>query len=246
MNAGKFKVFAKILIITGSLLALANAPANAELLIGISFPSQGGGDNDVVGFDSSDPQIDESLLTLPKLHLQDSSWYGTENRTIPSTLYWCETTITFELSSKYIEYFTGSSPSYSYWPGSAGSDLEESYSTTLDAPSLTVPRELLSAHISLDFSGKERPNSSAASNSSTSGSAYNALQPVTGILKVTLNQDTLQLDWPADHIGWVLQTQTNPGINSQWLSIPGSSLTNRLDQPLDRANPSVFFRLIAP
>jgi len=65
-------------------------------------------------------------------------------------------------------------------------------------------------------------------------------------LTVTLNQNTLKLDWPADHIGWLLQTQTNPGINSQWFPIPGSSATNHLDLTLDRANTSVFFRLVAP
>jgi len=37
------------------LFAAANISAKAELLVGISFPSQGGGDNDVVGFDSSSP-----------------------------------------------------------------------------------------------------------------------------------------------------------------------------------------------
>jgi hypothetical protein len=35
--------------------ALASISAKAELLVGISFPSLGAGDNDVVGFDSSNP-----------------------------------------------------------------------------------------------------------------------------------------------------------------------------------------------
>jgi hypothetical protein len=39
------------------LLTLASVSAKAELLVGISFPSQGGGDNDVVGFDSSNPGV---------------------------------------------------------------------------------------------------------------------------------------------------------------------------------------------
>jgi hypothetical protein len=71
-------------------------------------------------------------------------------------------------------------------------------------------------------------------------------QPATNVLNLSLEQNTLQLDWPADHIGWNLQAQTNPGINSQWFPISGSSLTNHLDLTLDRANTSVFFRLIAP
>jgi hypothetical protein len=92
--------------------------------------------------------------------------------------------------------------------------------------------------------GKVTIDSSAASDSSIFGSA--SAGPSTGILTVTFNQNTLKLDWPADHIGWILQTQTNPGINSQWFPILGSSATNHLELSLDRANTSVFFRLIAP
>lgn len=40
---------------TVGLFTLASVSTKAELLVGISFPSQGGGDNDVVGFDSSNP-----------------------------------------------------------------------------------------------------------------------------------------------------------------------------------------------
>jgi len=43
-----------IIVCTVGLFTLAMS-AKAELLVGISFPSQGGGDNDVVGFDSSNP-----------------------------------------------------------------------------------------------------------------------------------------------------------------------------------------------
>ena len=240
MNAGKFKVFVKNLFVAGSLLALANFPANAELLIGISFPSQGGGDNDVVA-------IDQSLLTLPKLHLQDTPWFGPENRTVWSS----EATITIEFSSEYIEYFTNLvSPSYSYSLGSAESDQAESYPANLAVPSLAVREQLPPTPISLSVSGKGALDSSAASDSSISGPVSAAAsKPATGILSVTLNQNTLQLDWPADHIGWILQTQTHsPGapINPQWSAVPGSSATNHLDLTLDRANTSVFFRLVAP
>ena len=45
-------------IVLGSaagLLALASISTKAQLLVGISFPSQGGGDNDVIGFNASNP-----------------------------------------------------------------------------------------------------------------------------------------------------------------------------------------------
>ena len=38
------------------LVALASISSKAELLVGISFPSLGGGDNDVVGFGSGNPR----------------------------------------------------------------------------------------------------------------------------------------------------------------------------------------------
>jgi len=44
-----------IIACTVGLFTLASVSTKAELLVGISFPSQGGGDNDVVGFDSSNP-----------------------------------------------------------------------------------------------------------------------------------------------------------------------------------------------
>src|SRR5882762_9445226 len=58
----------KVLIAcTVGLITLASISTNAEQLIGISFPSQGGGDNDVVGFDSSNPgaiQFDHPIIGL--------------------------------------------------------------------------------------------------------------------------------------------------------------------------------------
>jgi len=241
MNAVKFKVFVKNLLIAVSLLALANLPANAELLIGLSFPSQGGGDNDVVQFDSTDTfQIDESLLTLPKLHLQESPC--PENRAWSS-----EPSIKFSTTYTKIPvyyphqdtFFTNAVfPSFSYSFGPAKFDQNGSFATGVTIRQQLPPRSV---------SANESPNSSVPSDSSISSSALPiAPQPASSILTVTLKQNTLQLDWPTDRIGWILQTQTNAAINSQWLPVPGSSATNHLDLTLDRANTSVFFRLVAP
>jgi hypothetical protein len=232
MNAGKFSFFVKILFVAVLLFAPASLPANADLIIGISFPSQGGGDNDVIGFDSTDPEtIDESLLTLPKLHLKDSSWFGVEYRTLSSAI------ISIPLHDTVFTNLV--IPSYSYSSGLA--KFNQVVSTYFKG--LTVRDERSPPVVS----EKGTPTFSATSNSSISDSdSATAAQPAAGILNLSLDQSTLRLDWPADRIGWILQSQTNPGINSQWFSIPGSSLTNHLDLILDRANPSVFFRLIAP
>lgn len=57
------------------------------------------------------------------------------------------------------------------------------------------------------------------------------------------------LTWPSDHTGWLLQTQTNApgaGLSSNWVTVPGSNLTNLFDIPVNPAVGSVFYRLACP
>ena len=51
--------------------------------------------------------------------------------------------------------------------------------------------------------------------------------------------------------GWdaAIQGQTNPvavGLTTNWVTIPGSGLANQIILPIDKANGSVFFRMIYP
>jgi autotransporter-associated beta strand protein len=60
---------------------------------------------------------------------------------------------------------------------------------------------------------------------------------------------TLTLSWPLDHTGWTLQAQTNApgaGIGTNWSVVPGSASLNQVVIPINRANGSVFYRLISP
>ncbi|MEY4388057.1 MAG: hypothetical protein RLY20_3340 [Verrucomicrobiota bacterium] len=59
----------------------------------------------------------------------------------------------------------------------------------------------------------------------------------------------LTMTWPADHIGWTLQTQTNsrsvglvPASNA-WFNVSGSTTTNQVVIPISPAEPTVFYRL---
>lgn len=64
-----------------------------------------------------------------------------------------------------------------------------------------------------------------------------------------VTNNALQLSWPADHLGWTLQTQTNSlsaGLGTNWVSIGGSATNTQFLAPLDAGNPSVFYRLIYP
>jgi autotransporter-associated beta strand protein len=60
---------------------------------------------------------------------------------------------------------------------------------------------------------------------------------------------SLNLSWPADHIGWRLQSQTNTlsgGLTTNWTTVAGSTTTNQVSIPTGTANGTVFFRLIYP
>ena len=62
------------------------------------------------------------------------------------------------------------------------------------------------------------------------------------------NGTALQFNWPADHIGWMLQVQTNSanGLGSNWVTLSASAATNQMLLPIDPTAGSVFFRLIHP
>jgi autotransporter-associated beta strand protein len=69
-------------------------------------------------------------------------------------------------------------------------------------------------------------------------------------LTATVGGDQLMLIWPADHTGWVLQTQTNgldTGLSSAgWQTVPGSTATNSVTLTIDPMQPTVFYRLALP
>ena len=57
------------------------------------------------------------------------------------------------------------------------------------------------------------------------------------------------LSWPADHIGWRLQTQINSisvGLSTNWLGVPNSTATNQVTYTIDPTAGGVFYRLIYP
>ncbi len=59
--------------------------------------------------------------------------------------------------------------------------------------------------------------------------------------------NSLDISWPV--AGGRLQTQTNTinaGLGTNWVTLPGSTTTNRVIVPIDQANGSVFYRLALP
>jgi autotransporter-associated beta strand protein len=63
---------------------------------------------------------------------------------------------------------------------------------------------------------------------------------------------SLQLTWPADHLGWRLLVQTNhlsQGISlnhADWGTVPGSTTVTQETIPIDHTKPTEFYRLVYP
>ena len=59
----------------------------------------------------------------------------------------------------------------------------------------------------------------------------------------------LSLNWPADHMGWRLQMQSNSPaqvLGTNWVTVAGSTNNNQMIVPINVTNGSVFFRLLYP
>jgi autotransporter-associated beta strand protein len=68
-------------------------------------------------------------------------------------------------------------------------------------------------------------------------------------LTSSVSGNTLSLTWPADHTGWKLQIQTNgiaTGLNTNWVTLPGSELVNSTNLTINPANGAVFYRMVYP
>ena len=71
-------------------------------------------------------------------------------------------------------------------------------------------------------------------------------------ISFTVNGSTLTVKWPATHLGWILESQTN-ALNSgltapsnTWHAISGSAAVTQTNMGINPANPTVFFRLRHP
>ena len=68
------------------------------------------------------------------------------------------------------------------------------------------------------------------------------------LLTASASGGTLHLSWPANHLGWRLEGQTNSlnrGLGSNWFTWPGSAAVTSTNIPLDLV-PTRFFRLVYP
>src|SRR5258708_2095132 len=76
-----------------------------------------------------------------------------------------------------------------------------------------------------------------------------ALTPARPTITGARSGNTLTLSWPAGYTGWRLQSQSNSigtGLRTNWGDIVGAITTNQLTVTINKANGSVFFRLVYP
>jgi autotransporter-associated beta strand protein len=66
-------------------------------------------------------------------------------------------------------------------------------------------------------------------------------------ITVSVSGSTLNLSWPAEHLGWTLQTNSVSLANTNfWFPYPGSSGLTNVAIPISPSQPNVFFRLVYP
>jgi uncharacterized repeat protein (TIGR02543 family) len=91
--------------------------------------------------------------------------------------------------------------------------------------------------------GNQYTNTAPATNITYTAN-FAAVNPTNITTSLVGNQ--LTLAWPADHVGWVLQSLTNNLISAGWYDLPGSGNTNWMMIPINPANTAVFYRLRQP
>lgn len=83
------------------------------------------------------------------------------------------------------------------------------------------------------------------SSTSLQASAIPLPSNVPANVTVQASNNQLLLSWPQDHLGWVLQMQTN-GLGNNWVDVPNSANVTSTNIPIDPTQGSVFLRLAYP
>jgi autotransporter-associated beta strand protein len=66
-------------------------------------------------------------------------------------------------------------------------------------------------------------------------------------ITAVVSGNTLSLTWPADHLGWTLQTNSVDLANTNyWFPYPGSASVTNVNITINPAQTNVFFRLVYP
>lgn len=145
-----------------------------------------------------------------------------------------------------------------------GGTLKITHATLATNSTVTIAS---GAKMSLDFSGINQISALVLNGATQPNGTYNAANTPTFIagtgnlvigpaiatnptnITFSVVSGKLALSWPADHLGWILQSQTNSltvGISSNWLDVAGSASITSTNITINPAVPTTFYRLRLP
>jgi hypothetical protein len=142
----------------------------------------------------------------------------------------------------------GSAPIGYYWTNTTTGDLLGSGTTNNMEP---LDANLNVSDVPGSWNGDTLSlvvtNAYGANVSLVSLTVTNSINTTPTNIVVTITNNNLYLSWPVDQTGFTLQAQTNSvtvGITTNWVDVPGSTLTNQAVFPINQANGAVFYRLL--
>ncbi|HXT11038.1 MAG TPA: autotransporter-associated beta strand repeat-containing protein, partial [Candidatus Angelobacter sp.] len=86
-------------------------------------------------------------------------------------------------------------------------------------------------------------DNTAVNGSITVATVTGGVNPNPTNITFSVSGGKLNLSWPADHLGWTLQVQTNGLTNTIWQDVAGSSSVDSTNIPIDPNVPNAFYRL---
>lgn len=143
----------------------------------------------------------------------------------------------------------GSAPLGYYWSNQTTSTVLESGATNNLSP---LNATLIVPNVPASWAGNqlELTVTNAYGTNVTLITLVSPVNPNPTNIVATVTNNYLYLSWPADHIGWQLQAQTNGvnvGLSTNWAdynpSTGSSTTTNQVVIPINLTNGTVFYRL---
>jgi hypothetical protein len=138
--------------------------------------------------------------------------------------------------------------SVSYNPANPASVQSATRATLLPASGFLATNV---ATVKIDFTTPTPENDSCGYSEIQVFGTPSVIPPATNPTNITFQvaAGSLTLSWPADHIGWRLQAQTNGpgvGLNTNWSDVANSTTTNQVTIIINPADGGVFYRMVSP
>jgi hypothetical protein len=186
-----------------------------------------------VGVANSDPGLLLPPYTVTAIYSGDAAHIGSTNTLTVGT---AQVAVTLgDLNQTY----DGTPKSATATTLPAGFTVAFTYDGIVFPPTAVGTYQVIGSVVDADYYGSATNTFVIESNLSTTPT--NITMSVSGGL--------LTLSWPASHLGWILQSQTNSlsvGISTNWVDVPGSEWSTEAYIPVEPAVPAAFYRLRYP